>query len=409
MRLWACVCAVLVVSVESQRSNPNNPRLGLVSTLIGVDPVPGGPNFNTQRPNPGRQCVCLPVNQQCPIGQLPSIGTPIGGGGGNGGNFGAGVINVRIVNLPQAGVCPDQKMCCVNHGGGPVGPGTATPRPSPIRPNPVPIGDTRCGIQNPLPLPHQSPQFAQADFGEYPWVAVVLDLSNNYKGGGALIAPNWVLTAAHRVKGERQVIIHLINLKVRMGDLDVSTAQEHPTLRHLEVNVARVVIHPNFDDKTLRHDVALLQLTQSINTGQFPHIGTVCLPEQGQLFAGHSQCWVTGWGKDAFNSTGLFQNNLKEVDLPVVDPTVCQERLRQTRLGTDFILDSNSFVCAGGFEGKDACTGDGGAPLVCPNQSGQFTVVGLVAWGIGCATSEVPGVYVNIPNFVNFIYSTIRS
>merc|ERR1712226_688334 len=41
---------------------------------------------------------------------------------------------------------------------------------------------------------------------------------------------------------------------------------------------------------------------------------------------------------------------------------------------------------------KDACTGDGGSPLVCQGQSGRWTVVGLVTWGVGCA-SDVPGVY----------------
>lgn len=49
-----------------------------------------------------------------------------------------------------------------------------------------------------------------------------------------------------------------------------------------------------------------------------------------------------------------------------------------------------------------ALQGDGGAPLVCETNNG-FTVVGLVAWGIGCAEGNVPGVYVNVANFVDFI------
>lgn len=67
------------------------------------------------------------------------------------------------------------------------------------------------------------------------------------------------------------------------------------------------------------------------------------------------------------------------MDLPLVDQATCQNLLRATRLGGGFILDTSSFLCAGGQSGRDACTGDGGAPLVC--QSGaQFYAVGLVAW-----------------------------
>lgn len=51
--------------------------------------------------------------------------------------------------------------------------------------------------------------------------------------------------------------------------------------------------------------------------------------------------------------------------------------------------------------GKDACTGDGGAPLVC-NVAGQWYVQGLVAWGISCG-QNIPGIYVNVSNFIPWV------
>jgi len=47
---------------------------------------------------------------------------------------------------------------------------------------------------------------------------------------------------------------------------------------------------------------------------------------------------------------------MREVDVPVVKGNDCENRLRGTRLGKYFELDKSSFFCAGGEEGKDACT-----------------------------------------------------
>ena len=117
------------------------------------------------------------------------------------------------------------------------------------------------------------------------------------------------------------------------------------------------------------------------------------------------RCHVAGWGKDEF--TGNFQFVQHKVDLPLVDDFRCNSALklalnrRKPGAGDRFQLDSSE-VCAGGEIGKDACTGDGGSPLVCQAQSGRWTVVGLVTWGVGCA-SETPGVYARISYFRNWI------
>lgn len=43
---------------------------------------------------------------------------------------------------------------------------------------------------------------------------------------------------------------------------------------------------------------------------------------------------------------------MKEVDIPLVDQNTCQNQLRTTRLGSNFALDTVSFMCAGGEAGK---------------------------------------------------------
>merc|ERR1712113_444193 len=94
-------------------------------------------------------------------------------------------------------------------------------------------------------------------------------------------------------------------------------------------------------------------------------------------------CFATGWGKDKFGSDGEYQVILKQVQMDIEDHDQCENEFQQSRLGKNFQLD-DSFLCAGGQQGKDTCKGDGGGPLVCPSKSnpGRYEQVGIVAWGL---------------------------
>lgn len=169
--------------------------------------------------------------------------------------------------------------------------------------------------------------------------------------------------------------------------------------------------------------MAILKLSSPVDLGSNPHVTPACLPDKFANFAGQ-RCWTTGWGKDNWEY-GKYQNILKEVDVPVIEQSVCQQQLRQTRLGYSYNLNPG-FLCAGGEEGKDACKGDGGGPLVC-EQNGVWSVAGIVSWGIGCGQvshrifkklhkfnftfqlqQNVPGVYVRVSHYLNWIQQITR-
>lgn len=95
---------------------------------------------------------------------------------------------------------------------------------------------------------------------------------------------------------------------------------------------------------------------------------------------------------------------MKKVELPIVPFNDCEQKFRNTRLGSRFRLHE-SFLCAGGEAGRDVCTGDGGSPLVCPipGQEDYYVQVGVVAWGLGCGVKDVPGAYADVTKVTKWI------
>lgn len=140
-------------------------------------------------------------------------------------------------------------------------------------------------------------------------------------------------------------------MKVRFGEWDASANSE--PIAYQEFQVARYFIHPSFNPLNLKNDVAVLRLATNVPLGVTPTIATACLP--ATTFVGQ-RCYVAGWGKNDFSASGQYQAIQKEVDVPVRSAQDCQNMFSSTRLGPSFQFDTQSFLCAGGEPGKDACT-----------------------------------------------------
>merc|ERR1712038_2199055 len=319
---------------------------------------------------------------------------------------GGGLIDIRNgfgILSPEDSKCPGfLDVCCKD-------PDFVPPPPPPVVKH-VP----KCGQrhQNGLGVRIQGFQEHESQFGEWPHMCAILSEEpvveepgyaggepqtvNLYQCGGSLIAPGVILTVAHCAE---KFCSEPGKLKVRCGEWDTQNQSEPRA--HQDRTVQTLDIHPDFNDRNLANDWALLYTTKPFELQE--HIDTVCLPEPEEQFDGQN-CFATGWGKDQFGAAGEYQVVLKEIDLPVVGHQQCQDSLRRTRLGRRFNLD-DSFICAGRIAGKDTCKGDGGSPLVCQSKGDPFTYVqaGVVAWGIGCGEDATPGVYASVSKAVCWI------
>ncbi|XP_041989240.1 phenoloxidase-activating factor 2-like [Aricia agestis] len=272
---------------------------------------------------------------------------------------------------------------------------TKTP-PGPYKPPAL------CGISNPGALSFRETTDQNfSDFADFPWMVAILktgktDWDNeDYIGGGSIISPSVVITAAHKIDDYNPG-----QIKCRAGEWDTQVTKE--VLPHQDRLVKKIVLHPEFLKLHAHNDVALLILSEPFTLA--PHVGVACL---GRIMppAG-TECYSMGWGADIKKKTS-YSGILKKILLKLVRDKQCEINLKNTELGSTYTLH-NSLTCAGGEGGVDTCVGDGGSPLVCPlpdpsRKSTRYAVYGMVAYGVGCGEKDVPGVYVNIPQVYQWV------
>ncbi|KJK79369.1 hypothetical protein H634G_04960 [Metarhizium anisopliae BRIP 53293] len=204
--------------------------------------------------------------------------------------------------------------------------------------------------------------------GEFPFI-----VSLSGRGGqcsGSLLDSTTVLTAAHCLEGR-------FTSNRRMGGViaDIAFAKEHPSY-----------IKGHGD-----HDIAILKLSTPINRNETMGIGYAVLPENGSDPAPNSTATTAGWGVQGNGNPAYNQvvNKLAKVIIPVRARQDCRWRFNPPEAHPDTI-------CAG-ENGKDACHGDSGGPLI-DQETGQL--IGLVSRG---QCTSPPTVYTRVGSYIPWI------
>jgi trypsin len=216
---------------------------------------------------------------------------------------------------------------------------------------------------------------------DWPWAAFIV-FGGNTACAGTLIAPGWVLTAAHCV---------LLNSSTGgsgptwpPGLVQVTLGHHHLTHTAADnpVVASQVVVDPSYDDNTGRNDVGLIQLSTPSQLSPL-HIAA---PSETALWTpGAATGTIVGWGTTS--ESGSPSDDLMQASLPILSDAQCA-----ATVGT---YDPATMLCAGllGSGGVDACQGDSGGPLMVPNGPGLWRLAGSVSFGVGCGRPFDPGVY----------------
>ncbi|MEZ5924261.1 MAG: serine protease [Hyphomicrobiaceae bacterium] len=201
--------------------------------------------------------------------------------------------------------------------------------------------------------------------------------------GGAVIAPEWVLTAAHCLPREPSAK----DIQVIAGTSDYLAGGRWVAVRD-------VVVHEAYEPASNEADLALLRLAVPIDSTP------IAIPEEAVELPTGAPLMVSGWGATA--EGGAKSRQLMGAIVPYVDNRLCNEP--QSYAGQV----RPSMLCAGEvFGGADACQGDSGGPLV-QGFRDRPVLVGIVSFGVGCGRKYKYGVYVRVGFYRDWIAARLR-
>ncbi len=230
----------------------------------------------------------------------------------------------------------------------------------------------------------------------WPWMAGLIvstytSIPSHVYCGGALIADQWILTAAHcTIRNNEKLVPQDIDVVFGANDLAAEQISRS--------KVIKIVRHPAYFTSIIGNaDIALLKLAKPTDLEPL----AIANPKLSHIEGVGTLATVLGWGKTEQENR---VNHLQQANVPVVSNKTCNDSY--SPIGYQI---TDNMICAGyQAGGKDACFGDSGGPLLSfDKESDRWYHIGVVSWGRGCALTDYYGVYTRTSKFSQWIAEQI--
>ncbi|XP_034880984.1 LOW QUALITY PROTEIN: inactive serine protease 54 [Mirounga angustirostris] len=218
---------------------------------------------------------------------------------------------------------------------------------------------------------------------EFPWVVSLQDSQYTHLAFGSILSEFWIISIASVLQNRKDVIVIVGIAKM---DAKVIAHEEYP--------VNTIIIHEDFDNKTMTNNIALLKTDTPIGFNNL--IQPICFLDRNlNMPRALRNCWVAGWNPTSATGNHMTMSILRKISVKDID--LCPlHKIKKTGCGNHIQQETDA-----------VCLGDPGNPMMCQlQQLNMWVLRGILSHG----GENCPGLflYINVEDYSDWIMSKTK-